>query len=221
MFMELKGTRGVSSIGGGGASAPIECHGKGDNSMAQGASGSMSDVPTSFAAGWRWLLGLGVLWAILGLLALVLPFAAALAVELVVGVVLAVGGIGQLVQAFRSRSWPGFALQALSGALAVLVGGLLVLFPVQGILFLTLILSAFFIASGILKIITALQNRALAQWGWLLVSGILSLIVGALIFLGWPASAVWAIGLLVGIELTFTGIAMIMLALSFRNGPRQ
>lgn len=172
---------------------------------------------TPFGQNWRWLLALGILWLLLGLSALVLPFAATLAVELLIGIVLVVGGIGQLVQAWRGRGWPNSALQVLGGVLAVVAGGLLLLFPFQGIVTLTLILSAFFVASGILKIVIALQNRAFAQWSWLLVSGILGLLIGLLILLGWPASAIWAIGLLVGIEFTFTGAAMIALSLSARR----
>ena len=169
---------------------------------------------------WRRLLALGVFWLVLGLSALVLPFAATLAIELLIGIALLVGGIGQFVHASRDREWPSFALQLLGGALAVIAGGLLLLFPIRGIAALTLILSAFFVASGIWQIVTALQNRALPQWRWLLVSGVLGLIIGILILLGWPTSAIWAIGLLVGIEFTVTGAAMIALALAVRRrGP--
>jgi len=187
--------------------------------MAQRNPTSTRDFTSAVPVGpnWRWFLALGVLWLLLGLSALLLPFAAGLAVELLIAILLVVGGIGQLVQAFRGRGWPNHALQVIGGALAVLAGGLLLLFPFQGMATLTLILSAFFVASGILKIVIALQNRAFAQWDWLLVSGILGLFIGLLIALGWPASAVWAIGLLVGIDFTFTGAAMIALSLSARR----
>lgn len=166
---------------------------------------------------WRGLLALGILWLVLGLSALVLPFAATLAIELLIGIALVVGGIGQFVHASRDREWPSLALQLLGGALAVIAGGLLLLFPIRGIAALTLILGAFFVASGIWKIVIALHNRALPQWRWLLVSGVLGLIIGILILLGWPTSAIWAIGLLVGIEFTVTGAAMIALALAVRR----
>lgn len=166
---------------------------------------------------WGWLLALGIAWIILGSLAIIVPFAATLALELVLGAIFAVGGVAQIVQAFRCRGWRGFALHLLGGLLALVAGGLLLFFPLQGVLTLTLFLGAFFLIDGGVKIASALRHRPFANWGWLLFSGILGVAVGMLIWLGWPSSAIWALGLLAGIELIFSGWSMVMLALSARG----
>lgn len=167
---------------------------------------------------WGWLLALGILWAVLGVLAIVMPFAATLALELVLGAIFAAGGLVQIIHAVRCWGARGAIAQVLGGLLALVLGGLLLLFPLEGIATLTLFLSAFFIVQGGFKLVAALQHRYVPRWGWILVSGILSIAVGVLIWLGWPASAIWALGLLVGIELIFSGCSMIMLALAARRG---
>lgn len=159
-----------------------------------------------------WMTALGILWILLGIAAIVLPFAATLAVELVLGAIFIVGGVAQIIQAFRARGWRGALLHGLGGLLAVVLGVLLLLFPAEGILTVTLVLAAFFIVDGVLRVISAFQHRGMAAWGWILVSGLLGIAVGALIWLGWPSTAAWALGLLVGIQLIFGGWSLVMLA---------
>ena len=165
-------------------------------------------------AAWGWLLALGILWIILGTLAIIMPFAATLAVEMVFGVVFLIGGVAQLVQAFRSKGWKGFALQVLGGLLALALGVILLFFPLQGVLTLTILLAAFFVAQGIVKIMAALRERPASGWGWLMFSGILGIIVGVIIWAALPEAAIWVLGLLVGIELIFSGWAMVMIAMA-------
>lgn len=167
---------------------------------------------------WGWLLGLGVLWIVFGSLAILLPFAATLAITLLLGAIFAAGGILQVVQGVRCRGWHGAAMHIVGGILALVLGGILLFFPLTGILSLTLFLSAFFIVTGVLKVISALQHRGLQNWAWLLFSGLLGLAIGVLIWVGWPGTAVWMLGLLVGVELIFTGWSMVMLALAARRG---
>lgn len=166
---------------------------------------------------WGWLMALGVVWIALGTLAILVPGPATLALELLLGALFAVGGVAQIAQAFTCRRWRGALWHMLGGALALLLGGLLLFFPFEGALTLTLFVSAFFLVDGAIKIVTALGNRALPNWGWMLASGVLGILVGVLIWLGWPSSAVWVLGLLVGIQLVFGGFAMIMVALSARR----
>ncbi len=165
-------------------------------------------------AAWGWLLALGILWIILGTLAIIMPFAATLAVEMVFGVLFLIGGIAQLVQAFRSKGWKVFALQVLGGLLALALGAILLFYPLQGVLTLTILLAAFFVAQGIVKIMAAFRQRPSAGWGWLMFSGILGVIVGVIIWAALPEAAIWVLGLLVGIELIFSGWAMVMIALA-------
>lgn len=166
---------------------------------------------------WGWLLALGVLWILLGTAAIVMPLAASLAIELMLGGLFAVGGIAQVFQAFRCRGWQGFALHLMGGLLALAVGAMFLLYPIGGVLTLTLLLAAFFVAEGIFKLVLAYQHRAFPNWGWVMFSGILGVLIGVLIWLGWPSSAVWVLGALVGIEFIFSGWSMVMLALAARR----
>lgn len=174
-------------------------------------------TPESFKRNWGWLLALGVIWIVLGAIAVIAPFAATLATELLLGALFLVGGLAQVIQAFRCRDWPGILLHALGGMLAVVLGGVLVIFPLQGMLTLTLALSAFFIVAGGLKILYALNQRPLRRWGWILFSGVLGVVVGALIWMQWPGSAAWVLGILVGVELIVTGWWMVLVALAARR----
>jgi uncharacterized membrane protein HdeD (DUF308 family) len=142
---------------------------------------------------WRWLLALAVLMIVLGLMAIAAPAYATFAVQILLGL-----------------------FELLSALLYLAVGALLLVNPVEGALALTIVLAAFLVVEGIFKTVMAWRVRGHPRWGWLLASGILSLILGALIWAEWPSSALWVIGLLVGVHLLFTGWALIMLALAAR-----
>jgi uncharacterized membrane protein HdeD (DUF308 family) len=118
------------------------------------------------------------------------------------------------------KEWRGFLLELLSAVLYLGVGLMLLVDPLKGALALTLILAVFLLVEGIFKIITAFRVRDHRGWGWLLASGIVSVVLGVMIWAQWPASGLWVIGLLVGIQLLFTGWSLVMLALVAR-GHRQ
>ena len=166
---------------------------------------------------WGWLLALAILLIILGLVAIAAPVYATFAVQVLLGWILIIGGIAQCVHAFTVRGWGGFLFELLSAFLYLAVGILLLVNPVEGALALTIVLAAFLLVEGVFKIVMAWRVRRHPRWGWLLASGILSLILGALIWAEWPSSALWVIGLLVGVHLLFTGWALTMLALAART----
>jgi uncharacterized membrane protein HdeD (DUF308 family) len=165
---------------------------------------------------WGWLLALAILMIILGLMAVAAPVYATFALQVLLGWILIIGGIAQGIHAFMAKGWGGFFFELLSALLYLAVGVLLLVNPVEGALALTIVLAAFLIVEGIFKIVMAWRVRGHPRWGWLLASGILSLILGALIWAEWPSSALWVIGLLVGVHLLFTGWALLMLALAAR-----
>jgi uncharacterized membrane protein HdeD (DUF308 family) len=165
---------------------------------------------------WGWLLAFGILMIILGVIAIGTPAVATIAVQIMLGWLLIIGGIAEGIHAFMAQGWRGFLLELLSAILYLVVGVLLLVNPVAGALALTVVLAVFLIVEGIFKIIMALRVRDHRGWGWLLASGILSAILGVLIWAQWPASGLWVIGLLVGIQLLFTGWALVMLALAAR-----
>jgi uncharacterized membrane protein HdeD (DUF308 family) len=158
-----------------------------------------------------WFFALGVGFMVLGFLAMILPLVASLVTALVLGWTMALAGVFQGVHAFRNRQWGGFAWAIVSALLLVLTGILIVLFPLAGTLTLSLILGAFFLANGVVKLVRSIQHRGMPAWGWLLFDGLLSLGLGVLILAGWPSTGVWALGLLVGIDLLVGGASMILI----------
>ncbi len=166
-----------------------------------------------------WFKALAVAWIVLGFLAIVVPLAAGLAIELLLGWLFIFGGVIQLAHVFRVRAWSGVALGLLSGILYLGSGLVLVLFPLQGVAVLTLFLAALFIADGVLSVVLSIRMRPHRAWGAILLSGILGLVVGGLIWWEFPSSAAWAIGTLAGINLIFGGFAFWRLASSSTAGP--
>ncbi|MDY6980708.1 MAG: HdeD family acid-resistance protein [Pseudomonadota bacterium] len=161
-----------------------------------------------------WFIFLGGLMVLLGLAALLFPFAATLAGELTLGVVLLVAGIFGTVHAFRVRPWKGFWLSLLTAVLTVIVGALLLVFPMHGIMTVTLLITAMFLVSGVFRTILAFQLKPHDAWGWILASGILALILGVLVITQLPQAAFWLIGILVGVDFLFAGWAMISLTMT-------
>jgi uncharacterized membrane protein HdeD (DUF308 family) len=166
--------------------------------------------------GWGWLLGLGILLSVLGLLLIAAPALGTLAVDLLVGWFLIIGGIAQLIHAFMEKAWRGFLLEVASGMLYLVVGLLLLFYPMAGAQALTIFLAAFLLIEGIVRIAMALRLRPAQGWGWLLFGGIVTVVLALLIWMQWPASALWVIGLLVGINLLFTGWSLTMMAIAMR-----
>jgi len=168
---------------------------------------------------WKAFLIEGILLAILGLAAMIVPPLASLAVTILLGWLFLISGIAGLVLTFWARQMPGFWWSLISAILAVVAGAILLAQPVQGALTLTIVVGAYFLAEGVATILYALEHRReLSQrWSWLLVAGIMDLLIAAVIITGLPGSASWAIGLLVGINLLFGGASLIGMALAARN----
>jgi uncharacterized membrane protein HdeD (DUF308 family) len=169
----------------------------------------------------HWVLFLveGVVLLVLGATAIFIPPFATLAITIIFGWVFLVSGVVGLITTFYMRHAPGFWWSLLSAAVGILVGGMLLARPVTGALSLTLVLIGFFVIEGIVTIMFALDHKRelSGQWGWMLASGVVDLLLSAMIFTGLPSSAAWAIGLLVGINMIFGGTALIAMALHARD----
>ena len=166
---------------------------------------------------WKLVLAQGVVMVVLGFLAVIEPNVATLAVSIFVGWLFFIGGIFRTLWVWRSRAMPGFAWSLLTALLAIVFGLILIFRPLTGALTLTMVLVAFFILEGITAIVLAVQHREhLRSWGWVLFSGIIDLLLAYLIWAGWPSSADWAIGLLVGINMLFFGLSLVMTSLAAR-----
>ena len=164
---------------------------------------------------WLWFVLLGVALVVLGLVALGSVAIASLATAVAIGALMLVGGVAEVIGAFWCRGWSGFFLHLLSGVLSIVVGVLFLRAPVGALLALTLLLACLLTASGIVKIVAALSYR-FGAWGWPLASGVIDVILGVLIWMEWPASALWVIGLFLGISLVFRGVNWIGLGLGLR-----
>jgi uncharacterized membrane protein HdeD (DUF308 family) len=174
---------------------------------------------TSLREHWRLFLVEGIILVVLGLAAIVVPPIATLAVELVFGWLFLISGIVGAITTFMMRQAPGFWWSLVSAILAIAVGVMLLLWPLSGVLTLTLVLVAFFIIEGIASIMFALEHKRelSGRWGWMLASGIIDLILAGVIIAGLPVTAVWALGLLVGINMVLGGTALIGMALHARE----
>ena len=176
-------------------------------------------VATSLHEHWVLYLVEGIILVVLGLIAIVVPPIATLAVELLFGWLFLLSGIMGLITTFWMRDAPGFWWSLLSGVLGIAAGIVLLVWPLSGVLSLTLVLIVFFSIEGIASVMYALEHKRelSGRWGFMLASGIIDLIIAAIILFGLPGSAAWALGLLVGINLTFGGAALIAMALHARE----
>ena len=176
-------------------------------------------LATSLQANWKLFLVEGIILVVLGAAAIIIPQLATLTVDFLIGWVLLFSGIAGLFTTFSVRPMPGFWWALLSAAIGIASGLILLFSPATGVVSLTIVLVAFFLIEGIASIMFALDHRSElpGTWGAMLLSGIVDLVLGGLIFFGLPSSAGWAIGLLVGINMIFGGFALIAMALQART----
>lgn len=164
-------------------------------------------------------LAQGVIMTLLGIAAVIWPQISSVAVEVYVGWMFLLSGVLGLAMMFFAPNVAGFLWSLLTGALSLFVGVLLLWHPIAGTASLTLVLISFFVVEGVFQIAAAIGYRtALPEsWGWMLSSGIADLILAGLIIAGWPGSASWALGLIVGVNLISSGIAITMVASAARK----
>jgi len=163
------------------------------------------------------ILLLGVVTAIAGFLALMWPWISGLAVTVVVGACLLIGGVARLVAAFSAGSFGRGTLAFIGGALTLLAGVILVARPGIGLSALTLMLGAYLLVDGIFGAVLAFKVRPEQGWGWMLFSAVMAVILGILLLAEWPLSGVWAIGTLLGINLMFSGFSLISIGSAARR----
>lgn len=188
------------------------------NQALPGVDGIQRRLAAAIHAHWKLFLAEGIVMMVLGLLAIAVPEVATLAITILIGWLFFIGGIFRTISVLQHRAMPGFAWSLLIAVLAILLGLILILRPIAGVLTLTIWLIVFFIIEGIAAIFLAIEHRRhLPSWGWVLLSGLVDLLLAYLIWDGWPSSAGWAIGLLVGINMVFVGLSLIMTALAART----
>jgi len=178
-----------------------------------------SEMQAAVKQHWKAFLFEGILLVILGIAATIVPTFASLAVTIFLGWMFLISGIGGLIVTFWARNMPGFWWSLISAALAVLAGGILLARPMQGVLTLTIVVGAYFLAEGVASIMYALEHRRelTGRWSWILVAGLMDILIAFIVIAGLPGSAEWVLGLLVGINLLFGGATLIGMALAARN----
>ena len=164
-------------------------------------------------------LAQGIIMTLLGIAAVIWPLISSLAVDVFVGWLFVLSGIATLALMFVAPRMSGFLWSLLTGALALFAGLLLLWHPVQGVVTLTLVLVALFIAEGVFQIAGAFAARIAfpESWGWMLFSGFVDLVLAALVIAGWPGSTAWALGIVVGVNLMTSGIAIATVAATVRG----
>jgi uncharacterized membrane protein HdeD (DUF308 family) len=167
---------------------------------------------------WRWVLASGIAFVGLGSMAFAYSVLVTLASVFVLGWALVFGGLIQAIHAFKVSMWSGFLLELLLAILYVVVGLVMVAHPEAGAMSLTLLIGAFFLVSGLFRIFAGTMLHPPGR-AWLLLSGAVTLLLGVLIWMEWPASGLWVIGTFVAIDMIFSGTWLIMLALKARSLP--
>ena len=173
----------------------------------------------------HWVLFLvqGIIMMVLGALAIIWPQISTLAVDIYVGWMFLLSGLIGLVTMFVASSAAAFLWSLLTAALSLFVGVLLLWHPVEGTVSLTLVLISFFIVEGVFQIAGAIRHREAFpdSWGWLLMSGLADLVLAAMMIWGWPSTAIWALGLIAGLNLITSGLAIVMVAAAARSMVRM
>jgi uncharacterized membrane protein HdeD (DUF308 family) len=184
---------------------------KGAATMATSSPGSLLTRSATFPLGWAILL------IVVGFFALALPYEAGIAIAILVGVFVIVAGIAHLAGTFASRTTGGFFWGLLVGGAYLIAGVYLLMHPRLSLVSLTLALAVLFFVEGVFHLVTYFQIRKAPGSGWLLFDGIVTLILAAMIWKSWPASAVWALGTIVGINLLMSGFTRLMYSRAVRS----
>ena len=178
---------------------------------------STSSLGTIAKESVAWSIGLSVLMLLTGVLAIVIPPVAGIAVLAVVAWLLVLSGAAHLVFAWHTRTAGGVLWELLLGILYIFVGVYALLHPVAGLASLTLVLAIYLFAEGVLEFVLSFRLRPMPGSNWLLFDGIITLLLAILIWRSWPWSTEWAIGTLVGISMLFSGAARLSLSLAARR----
>jgi uncharacterized membrane protein HdeD (DUF308 family) len=182
---------------------------------------TFEETRREIARHWGWFLALGILLLLAGVAAIAFPVLSTIAAKIAIGWIFLVAGIFEVFHAFYVKRWTGFFWNLLIGLLYIVAGGWLAFFPLTGILTLTVVIAALFIADGIIELIMGFRMRPHEGWGWVVLSGLVAVAAGLLIGLNLPGSAVWALGLIAGIKLLFSGWSFISIALSGKRASEE
>ena len=170
---------------------------------------TLEDALAALRRNWGWFVGLGALSIVAGLLALGNVMAGTLVSVLFIGAVMTVAGIAHIIHAFQVREWGAFLIWLLTGILYTAAGLLIAYNPLLGASVFTLFIGIMLIASGVARIIVAFGMREHPGWAWMLLAGVVTLLLGLMIAAHWPTDSLWVLGVFLGVDLVFTGVALV------------
>jgi len=174
-------------------------------------------LPVDLQRNWGWLLGLGILFVVLGFIGLGMTVGLTLVSILFIGALFIIAGAVQIIDVFKSHHWKGVVGHALIAILYIIGGGLIIHDPVLASAVITALIAWILIIIGITRLIMAIVLRHGTGWAWMLFAGVCSIVLGVLILMQWPYSALWIIGMFIAIELIVNGWTYIFIALGMRN----
>lgn len=186
---------------------------------------SMTPTPGGMVAGhlselrakWGWFVALGLLMIIAGAIALGNLVLSTVVSVLYIGVLMAISGGAQIVHAFQVKTWGAFIFWLLDGLLFLAAGIIAVVVPMVAAEMLTLLLGISLIIGGAFRLVAAFQLRPADGWGWIAFSAVIAVLLGIEIIAGWPVSGLWVLGLLLGIDLIFNGVAVLFLGFGLKK----
>lgn len=177
----------------------------------------LAQALNELGARWGWFVALGIVLLVLGFIGFIYVVAATLVSVIFIGVLMLIGGIGQLIHAWRVKQLAGFLFWTASGLLYAGAGVLALVNPLAGAAVMTLLLGATLIAVGALRLWIWFNNRGQRGWQWLALSGVITLATGILVAALWPGNSMWLLGLILSIDLLFQGWSALLLGLALRQ----
>ncbi len=182
-----------------------------------GSQRGVGPVSVDLQRNWGWLLGLGILFVVLGFIGLGMTVGLTVVSIIFIGAMFIIAGFAQIVDVFKSHQWKGIVGHALIAVLYILGGGLIIHDPILASTIITALIAWILIIIGVTRLIMAIVLRHAAGWGWLLFAGLTAIVLGILILMQWPVSALWVIGMFVAIELIVNGWSYIFIAMGMRR----
>ena len=190
------------------------------SALGLGPSGALAPL----RAKWGWIVALGVVYVIAGVIALGSVVMATIASVYVVGIMMLIAGVFEVISAFQIKTWGRFLFWLALGVLYIIAGFVAFDNPLLTAVWLTLILGAALVASGIVRIFLGFNMQHGSPWIWVVVSGLITLLLGVIILVHWPVSSLWTLGIFLGVDLVFAGASWIGLGMGLRqarlNGDR-
>ena len=182
-----------------------------------GSRRALAPMPVDLQRNWGWLLGLGILFVVLGFIGLGMTVGLTLVSIVFMGALFIIAGLAQILDVFKSHHWKGIVGHALIAVLYIMGGGMIIHDPILASAVITALIAWILIIIGVTRLIMAIALRHGAGWGWLLFAGLTAIVLGVLILMQWPYSALWIIGMFIAIELIVNGWTYIFMALGMRN----